>query len=453
MDKQVAELKAQSKSLYFFLVAIIVLIGFQQFPVIRVGGSFKIYELLALLIIFRLVFGQIELIKEAATINYIALFFFFISPIISYLCSLIAIPYPYKFFIYYPQVESFKFNYYIFPILQLIYMLFNYTTMIAIVNNQKIYENFNFIIKLSIIVGTFIALYSLFAMFIGDPIAQLPSFIQNKKKYDFRSVGLSQEPSFYVLYQGWIFLFCVYSGKLFSNKIIWIILLFINFVSLILTQSTALIGFFSAVFLSIFLLRNSVSIRVGIVLLLLVFAGIIYYFLIKYNYSTLFVSYFVDKLNNFFVPNNNTIGSGSFRNYTSRIGIEIFKNHYITGVGVGNSIYHMFPYEFKMGIVIFGERLFAGCFPQNLFSLVLSEQGMIGFMFLMGLLAFCFIKFWKYRNESPYHKMFFIGFLFNVSAMISVAPQYSLFIWVFISLGIGFIYFYKKTTDESLLLQ
>ncbi len=432
----------KTKTIALLAASIIALVGFQQFPVIRMGGSFKIYEMLAIILIASIPFSTFQL-KRNSLINQSAFLFFVLSPVLSYIISLIEFPYPYKFFDYYPQVDSFKFNYYVYPFLQLIYMFLNYAVIATIINTDRLYEYFPLILKICILIGTCIALYSLMAMFIADPIADLPKFIQYKKKYHFRSQGLSQEPSFYVLYQGWIFLFCLYSRKLFS-PVFWSSLTIINLLALVLTLSTTLLGFFASILLSIFLLRNSFATRAIVVISICVFIALVNFFLIKYHYHEVFTSYFVDKINNFVTSPTNTIGSGGFRNYTARIGFEIFKTAKLSGVGVGNSIYYMFPYEFRMGIIIFGERLFPGVFPQNLYTLVLCEQGIIGFFFLLTFLAACFHLFWKNRNESGYHKMFFIGFLFNLIALVSVHPQYSLFLWVYISFGIGYVFYYKK---------
>lgn len=131
--------------------------------------------------------------------------------------------------------------------------------------------------------------------------------------------------------------------------------------------------------------------------------------------------------------------SGGFRSYTTGIGIKIFLDHWLTGVGVGNSIYYMHIYENRMGIISFGETLQPGSFPQNLFSIVLSEQGIIGGLLLIGFLFSCLRKFWRFRNNSKYNNMFLIGALFNITAMLTIAPEYSLFLWVFFALGLGYV--------------
>ncbi|MFS2190410.1 hypothetical protein ACCC92_27300, partial [Mucilaginibacter sp. Mucisp84] len=108
------------------VVLMLLLIGFQSFPIIKVGGVFKIYELLALTLLF-IEMVCIDKFKFANSTSIAACCFFVVSPLISYFYSNIFLGYPSGFFHHYPDAESFKFNYYVFPFLQLIYMFFNFT--------------------------------------------------------------------------------------------------------------------------------------------------------------------------------------------------------------------------------------------------------------------------------------------------------------------------------------
>ncbi|BAU55755.1 hypothetical protein [Mucilaginibacter gotjawali] len=419
------------------ILLIIVLIGFQQFPVIRIGGSFKLYELAALALLV-IDFVYLKHFKFNSYTSIIAFGFFVVSPVLSYLYSVFFLDYPAGFYIYYPDADSFKFNYYVFPLLQLLYMFFNFCAINGIIGANFIYKNFDRVAKLIIITGTFISIYSLIAMSTVDVIGKLPQFIQNKSDFRFRSSGLSQEPSFYVLYQTWVCLFAVYSKHLF-NKNIWRLILLINILSLITTFSTALVSLIAIIFLSAFFLKNSFKTRFSIFFLTGFFIATIIFAAFYFDLNDLLNGFFLNKIQNFFTSPDHTMDSGGFRSYTTGIGVKIFLSHPLTGVGVGNSVYYMYLFENKMGIISFGETLQPGSFPQNLFSIVLSEQGIIGGLLLLGFLLSCLRKFWHYRNYSKYNNMFLIGILFNITAMLSIAPQYSLFIWVFFALGLGYI--------------
>lgn len=430
-------------------IGIIVLIDFQQFPVLRIGGSFKLYELLALLLlIIDLLF--IHRLKLAGPVALIAFGFFIISPIISYCYSNLILSYPSGYYLKYPEAASyFKFNYYAFPLLLMVYMFFNFSAFNEIALSSHVYVKLNKILKVSVVIATCIAVYSITVMFTGDFILKLPSYIQNKRYYAFRSSGFSQEPSIYVLYQTWICLMLWYGKSLFGKKK-WYVFFAINVASLILTFSSSLASLALLCVLNVFIFKSTFKAKVITILsiLVLVFVGI---WLINYfDLYDIFVYTFTSKVQNFLTAPAYTTDSGSFRSYTSGIGMKIFKDHWLTGVGVGNSIYYMYLYEFKMGILVFGETLHPGALPQSLPPTILSEQGIIGGALFIGLLAYSFSLFWRYRNASDYNKMFLNGFLFNASVMISVFPTYSMFIWVFIALGINYIRHFNKGVSIKL---
>lgn len=433
------------------VLLIILLIGFQSFPIIKIGGVFKLYELSALLLLL-IELSFIDKFRFAGNISIAACCFFVLSPIISYLCANFFLPYPSGFYYKYRDADSFKFNYYVFPFLQVIYMAFNFTAFNAIAISKYIYERFEKILKFVVIIGTLIASYSLFALFIGDVILLLPSFIQNKTYYDFRSSGFSQEPSFYVLYQGWVCLIAWYTRHLF-NRYIWYMIVALNILSLLLTSSTALAGFAFIILISVFIVKNSFKVRMRMVLAISAVLLTGYFIMNYYDLYSAFEYIFVSKITGFFSTPETTTDSGSYRSYTSSIGIRIFKDHWLTGVGVGNSLYYMYIYEFKMGIIEFGEMLSPGTFPQNSFSSVLGDQGIIGGSAFLWFLTAILRKFWINRNKNKYTKMFLIGTLFNFLAMLSIAPAYSLYLWVFIALGLCYIKNYSQanvvTKDDT----
>lgn len=431
------------------ILSIILLIGFQAFPIIKIGGTFKIYELLALVVLFIDV-AYINKFKFANNVALAAGCFFVVSPIISYINSNLFLGYPDGFYRRYPEANSFKYNFYVFPFLQLIYMFFNFSVFNSIVISSYLFKNFEKILKYSVIVGSCISLYSLFAMFVVDIVRLLPSFIQNRSFYEFRSLGFSQEPSFYVLYQVWICLFAWFAKHLFKRPT-WNLIILLNISSLLLTFSSALAGLFVVILLSVFIFNSSLKVKMQRVLILLVVLLSGYLAIIYFDLWTLFEYSFISKVSNFLAAPVDTMDSGSFRRYTSEIGIRMFKDHWLAGVGIGNSIYYMYIYEFKMGIEVFGDTLGASIFPQSLFSCVLSEQGIIGGASLLWFLFAILRKFWVNRNKSNYGKMFLLGTIFNIVVMFSIAPVYALYIWVFIALGLCYIKYYKTENHVKTL--
>lgn len=433
---------------YYLIFLIIVLIGFQQFPVIRIGGSLKIYEVLAIILLVL----NISSYKFKKTVNPKLLclwILFVVSPIISLIYNYLFLGYPSSFYKQYgAEALSFKFNYWVFPFLQLLYVFFNYTVISTIYRNNLLYKRFDYFIKVFVIIGTFIAIYSLIAFFTIDIIRFLPDFIQNKSEYYFRSSGFSQEPSFYVLYQFWVVLFSIYSKKYFRYSV-WLIMVIVNIISLIFTFSTTLLALMVILFISLFVFKVSLKIRIFVICCIFCISVGISIYITKLGYNDILTTIFIHKVENFFETSDHTLDSGSFRNYTSRIGIAIFKDHPALGVGVGNSVYYMQQYDPQMGIITYGEELHAGSFPQNLFSSVLAEQGFIGGFALCVFLIIVIRNLWKNRNRNKLCNIFFIGGLFNIAAMFSIAPIYSLFLWVFLGLALGYFnYLNKNTKDE-----
>ena len=435
---------SQDRIYHFLLFYIIILIGFQQFPVIRIGGSFKIYELLALILLLKFKSPAVKDLTQTCL-----WILFILSPIVSFIHYILFLGTPKTFYLHYPTaIGSFKFDSILFTILQIVYMLFCYSAISKIYKDKWLYHNFNKLRKTITIVGTSIAIYSLFALFVYDPVPHLPTFVQNKGIFFFRSGGLSQEPSMYVIYQTWIVLFNYYSKDLFRRKI-WKIMLLINISSLILTFSTTLVVLLPIILLSTFFNKSSLKLRVIILFFIFVVLLIGYILLLNSGYYDLFETLFIHKLENFLTPSDHTLDSGSFRNYTNRIGWAIFNDHPLVGVGVGNSVFFMHLYEYKMGIVSFGEMLQAGSFPQNLFAAVFAEQGLLGGCTLLFFLFLIIKNIWKNRNSHPFGKMFLIGGLFNIMAMFTNANIYALFIWIFLAVAIGYNRYYQQNKQNT----
>lgn len=94
--------------LLFFLF---ICIGFQQFPIIRLGGSFRLYEIIAVFLLMLFIKSKSAKFKR---IDILLLMLFGFSPIISLISNWIQNGYPYSFYHEYPYiVGDFRFNFYI----------------------------------------------------------------------------------------------------------------------------------------------------------------------------------------------------------------------------------------------------------------------------------------------------------------------------------------------------
>lgn len=198
--------------LLFFLF---IFIGFQQFPIIRLGGSFRLYEIIAVFLLMLFIKSKSAKFKR---IDILLLMLFGLSPIISLISSWIQNGYPYSFYHEYPYiVGDFRFNFLYSPFPN--FPLFLNFVVIRYFVSVHEYWDYKRYIKAFVIVGTIIASYSLFSFFTDTNIIRvLPSSFQHVSEYHFRTSGFSQEPGCYVLYQSWVVLFSIYIRDCFSPK-------------------------------------------------------------------------------------------------------------------------------------------------------------------------------------------------------------------------------------------
>lgn len=419
------------------LISIIVLIGFQQFPVLHIGGSLKIYEILGLLL---LVWGGIN--KGYNLFSWLLFFFFIISPIVSLLSFFIFDGDVSLFYRVYPGARGmFRYNIYIFPFLQILFMALNYVVYSNLYYNRWIYRHFGYVKKWIVIVGTCIAVYSVVSMIIGDVVTKLPELIQNKHEYEYRSSGFSQEPSFYILYQGWIVLIICFSKKDY-NLLKWIFILIVNLLALIFTFSSTLVVFVGIIALMIFLFSR-LKLKILYLSLLTFSLYVGYITLSKYMDVSMLNYAFVEKVEDFVFGKDDAGGSGGFRHYESSLGWIIFEQNPILGVGVGNSIYYMHEADKKSPIIPMDEQLNQGSFPPNTFACVFAEQGLLGGVILLILLGYIFVEVWKSRNKR-YGKLFLTGTVFNIATFLVIAPVYSMFLWVYMLMALGYIRYQKE---------
>ena len=124
---------------YYLILLILIFIGFQQVLVLRIGGSFKLYELAALILLF---FNLIYLNKTKMSIESFLLFIFLIiSPIFSLLTFYFHTEDINSFYHTYSNAKTFRYNYAIAPIIILVYFIFNWVSVNEIIHSYRIYIN------------------------------------------------------------------------------------------------------------------------------------------------------------------------------------------------------------------------------------------------------------------------------------------------------------------------
>ena len=420
------------------LLLIFFFIGCQQFPIVRIGGPIRVYELLGLLLLVR--YG-IQKPKDMVTWGMFIMFV--LSPILSYLHSWF-VDIPISYYRRYPEaVDSFKFGGRTYSCFQMLFSIVSYCVACNIVYSKNLWVRFDKWIRTLIKIGVVISIIGLIDAFVFNPIAMLPSFVQNVGEYKGRNNGLFLEPSMYVLYQTWMVLFSyVYRKKFKGNH--GKIFLWINAISLLATLSSSLAAF-AVVLLSMpFVFKASIKTRLSIIFGLAAFVLMIIVVAEQLGLSDTLQYVLYYKIENFFTPADHTMDSGAFRNFTSRVGLEIFKDHPLLGVGVGNSPFFMHLYEGKMGIVTWGEGLSMSTMPQSFYACLLAEQGILGGLGFSLLLIGTIHKVWKYRNCGNLGKIFYLGVLVNFGVLFTVPIIYSMYLWVFMALALSYYQFISK---------
>ena len=130
-----------------------------------------------------------------------------------------------------------------------------------------------------------------------------------------------------------------------------------------------------------------------------------------------------DKIYNYLFVSNHTLDSGAFRNFTTRIGFNIgFDN--VLGVGTGQSYFYMHMYEYKMGILNWGETLSYDSMPQNFYSMLFAESS------FLGVICYALLFFYSvnnvYKNMRDFFKLYISFCLFTIFCFFSLTPYYSL---------------------------
>ncbi len=435
--------------IYFISSAIF----FQQVFVINIGGSFKLYEIAALLLCFIFIFYDRP--KIYGNLSAILFCFFVVVPTISLLFYLLDDS-KYEYYIRFPEaVNSLRTNVIVAPIILLGYYIFcwtfiNYTTVSCI-----LYQNKVKLIRIFVITGTIVAIYNIYT-YIFCYILQLPDIIP--PFLDFRNTptqvtgrfcGFSSEPGTYIVIQTWVVYYLFFYTKI---KIKYIKLIkSINFISLIMTMSSLLIP--SLLFFIIQLFKRASYIyKIKIICSLILITISITTLLNKYNLNSVVRYILIEKIQNFLEPSDNTLDSGSYRNFTTRLGLRVFKDNQIIGAGGGTSCFYLWKYEYDMGIKTWGECITATTYPQNSYSKILAELGMSGFLFFISFYIYFLFLCYKHRRDSQLLNVSMYGGLFMLFALTTTYPITSLFLWFNIAIALNTIYHIKyfKKLDRFL---
>jgi hypothetical protein len=373
--------------------------------------------------------------------------FFIVSPLVSliyYFIWLDASNYYQRF----PEaLTELRFNIYFIPFLIMLYYLFNWVTINYIIGSRWVFYNRDKLVKIFVLSGTLVSIYSLYGLFfvyyLGFPdlVPAFLDFRNSNPTFQIRPTGFSAEPSSYILMQSWIVLFLLFIPNLYSNSRKYILLL-INGLVLILTLSSGIVAFLGAISVY-FVFFQGFKKLLGFIAVLSILIFVFLFFVNNYV-NIEYVQYtFYDKIVELFSPPETILSSGQFRSYTSWLGFEIFKDFPFFGVGGGNSYFFLFNYEKNISIRTYGFELTHSIAPMNIYTKVLAELGIFGFIFLIGFMFYSLYTFGKLHNQNEFFKVGLIGTIMTLGFFFSIYPEYSLFIWLNLALCLNVVY-HKK---------
>ena len=422
-------------------------IFFQQVFVINIGASLKIYEILS----FPFLFCFLLDLKIYSKKN-ILLFILFISiPLINLILFRFAFNDDY-YTRFSESVGSIRFDHRATGILIFIYTALTFSTINFITKSKHVYLNQDKLIRYYIYASVFTSFYCFYAVLINlfslpDIVPSIFDFRNSKPSDQFRATGFSSEPGTLILSLSWSLYFLLFYKNLFSYKTRYFFTILIVF-TLLLTMSSMLLSILFCLFINYLLFEKNVKLRN----ILNVFVSLILLFgisLLIFDYE--FIRYtFFEKVLEFLSTPYDTLSSGSFRAFTSSLGLDIFYNFPIFGVGAGNSVFLMFQNENHKGILVWGEVLSNSSYPQNSHIKLLAEYGAFGYACFAAYL-FCICRECYSQLSDDMLKVGLLGILNTIIMLSAIFPEYSLFIWINIALVSNHLYFQMKNEKNCLL--
>lgn len=440
--------------IYYLLIGIVATIFFQQVFVINIGGSFKIYELLSILLLLTFLFVDHQRIY--GKLSLILFLFFVILPTFGVI-KYFLLPLPYDYYQRFPNATNLlRTNIILAPLLLLIYYWFTWIVINYIISSKQIYKNRDKILNLFITVATIISLYNFYALifvkFLGFPDI-IPSWLDFRNSPTYKTGrfgGFSDEPGTYIILQTWVVYYLVLGNiKIHRHKLITVI----NIISWVMTMSSLLIP--GIIILILFLFKKNKKSRFKILISCIVLI-ISFIFLVKAYGIQSQVKYIAkEKLENYVKGADHTLDSGSYRNFTTRLGFRLFEDNFILGTGPGTSCFYIWHYENQMGIRTWGERITETTYPQNGYAKIAAEMGILGIGLF--ILFFCYLLRQELKNSSSsFVYTSLAGSIFVIIAYFTVYPETSLFLWLNIALACNTLYHHKakhelKTRSQKYL--
>jgi hypothetical protein len=443
-----------SELIYKLTVLLAIFIYFQQVFVINIGGSFKIFDLITLIItLWFVIYSDFKIYSIQSLILF--LFFCFFSGLgyfYFYLEDDIL-----NYYVRFPEAAKvLRFNQIYSQIMTFIYCIFTWTCINAIAGSKLVFLSREKIYKYFVVTGTFISVYALYGMvFVGgmgmpDIVPDVFDYRNSQPEdYALRTIGFSSEPGQLAPILSWTVLYAYYANKIFT-KYTRIIVLWVTSLALFFTFSSSLLALLFSWCLFIIIFSGNWA-RIRLFLTVLTCIYIIILMANYFEFIDLLEYFFIGKFLEFIDPSS-AIGnnSGLQRSFTSLLGLEVFKSFPIFGVGAGNSYFFLHSHENNIGI--WSDMLTYSTPPQNTHSMILAETGAVGyFIFIIFYITTIWVSVKEYiKTRDKMLKAHIIGTLAQFGFLFSVFPVYSIYHWFNISLllnKIVFLKFYDKNNS------
>jgi O-antigen ligase len=430
---------SSNNSFYKVLLPSIAMVAiyFQQVLVINIGGSFKIIDLICLPLFCKSIYSL--LIKKRIDPTSFALFIFFLILSIPGIITTYFSHIYEEFFSYFPEAHSsLRFAPFISSLLTFLYCALNWSLFHEFASNKLIFFHRDFIIKVFVVTGFIVCIYSIYAMiFVGNLGFHdlVPEFIDYRnsrpKDYPLRTIGLSGEPGQFAVILIWLCLLSFYVKDKFRFNLGYLILYTCIF-ALLFTFSTILISIPIAIFLYLLIFEDYYK-TFKIFIYFFSLAAILYTLLYIYELNDVVDYFLFGKFFEYLNPQNfdNITNSGVQRAFTSLLGLEIFFDYPIFGVGHGNSYFYMFKEIHKIDFYV--DMLTYSTAPQNAHVMILAEVGVLGYLFFLGINLYLLYFLYKNIRKSSrdnFNSVLFIGLIANFIALFSVYPIYSSYLWI-----------------------
>ena len=426
--------KLNIRRTHWTLILFSILIYFQQVFVINVQSSFKLYEILSILVCAYLIFRGVRYVQRR--LMYFT-FLFGLLPFVTIFFGhfIVTNEVIQMYYLRFPDaIGSLRFNY---QISSKVLLFFYFITLGALIfiykNNNK--NNFQKIIKIFIISGSIVSIYALFSIvtvsILGLPDI-IPDVVDNRNtrpENNIRPAGFSAEPGTFIYMLGWQLIFLLAFPQLFKRSWVRVSMIVITCITILMTLSSLIIMLFTsmvcAAVVSGYSWRKKVALVIGS------FIGIMLVYVCVGLFLTNELRDYVifGRVIEFVSLPSHTCGSGAFRSFTNYLGFSIFSD-FPLGVGPGGSYFLMHLYEASAGITHYCEELSYTNSPQSSYVMVLSELGILGFISLVLLLSSYLFSFKRAVCDNHRVKhMALSGIIFTILSLSAIFPVYNIFIW------------------------